>query len=115
MVRYFYGVLVLLVFCLYSCHNTDGSSKGVLKEVKESKPDAVSDGAITYRKRCAVCHGNDGAAGIYNAAYLGISTMDDASIAKVLKSGKGAMPSFSNSLNEVQIMQVTSYIKTLRH
>ena len=50
---------------------------------------ALADGAETYSKKCAACHGKDGSGGgMYKESIRG---KPEADVAKAIKEGKGKM------------------------
>lgn len=50
---------------------------------------AHADGAETYSKKCAACHGKDGSGGgVYKKSIKG---MPEGEVLKVIKEGKGKM------------------------
>ncbi len=50
---------------------------------------AFADGAATYAKKCAACHGKDGSGGgMYKQSIKG---KPEADVLKVIKEGKGKM------------------------
>lgn len=96
--------VILLSVILVSCNNQENTSSQ--KEYSEGKE--------YYLKLCASCHGKKGNLKLSNAADLSISTFSKEEIFEIVKSGKGAMPSFNRFLNEDQIYKVTEYCLTLR-
>ena len=91
----------------------DENSVVLLKE-----PKAIEAGAITFKEKCAVCHGEKG------EGKVGPNFTDDywlhggdiKSVFKTIKYGvpaKGMIP-WQNSLSGLQIQQVASYVKTLK-
>lgn len=71
-------------------------------------------GKELYEKKCAKCHGKDGAKGFFGAANLRISRLDDAGYIKVILSGRNRMPAWQKKLTEGQINLVVLYVKGLR-
>ncbi len=72
------------------------------------------NGTALFSARCASCHGDDGTAGIGNAANLQTSKMDSAAVSERVTNGKGAMPAFKGQLNEAEIKKLAAYVLTLR-
>ncbi len=74
---------------------------------------AYADGAATFNK-CKACHG---AAGKGNPA-MKVQPFDaskpDADLIKVVKEGKGRMPTYGGKLPDAEIAEVVKYIKTLK-
>ena len=76
---------------------------------------AAADGKTLFAKNCAACHQANGK-GIPGAfpALAGNSFVQGApvEVATVLLKGRGGMPDFSGSLDDGQIAQVLSYVRT---
>jgi len=74
-----------------------------------------ADGKTLFAKNCAACHQANGK-GIPGAfpALAGNSFVQGApvEVATVLLKGRGGMPDFSGSLDDGQIAQVLSYVRT---
>jgi cytochrome c6 len=75
----------------------------------------------TFRTKCAMCHGPDGAGSevgkSMNIPDLGseaVQKLPDAELAQIISDGKGGMPSFKSSLNEAQIHALVRYVRSLR-
>lgn len=83
-----------------------------------SAPTAVAapDGAATYAKLCAACHGDAGQGGaiakepINSPQFLGQRTDDQ--LAEVIRVGKGAMPGFGTTLNADEIGALVRFIRS---
>jgi mono/diheme cytochrome c family protein len=72
-------------------------------------------GAAIFSTRCASCHGSDGGGGFGPALADGIVAErypDPADEAAVIARGRGAMPSFADSLTVEQITAVVNYTRT---
>jgi cytochrome c6 len=75
----------------------------------------------TFRTKCAMCHGPDGAGSevgkSMNIPDLGseaVQKLPDAELAQIISDGKGGMPSFKSSLNEAQIHALVRHVRSLR-
>ena len=76
-------------------------------------------GELTYKARCAVCHGKDGVPKSFAEGSPAFS--DEAwkkgtsleSIEKVITEGRKRMPAFRNKLTPEEIKAVSAYLKTL--
>jgi cytochrome c553 len=84
-------------------------------------PDSVASTA-TFRTKCAMCHGPDGrgsavgkSMNVPDLRSPEVQKLPDAQIAQIISDGKGAMPSFKNSLSEGQIHGLVTYIRSLHH
>lgn len=71
-------------------------------------------GDVLYRKTCRMCHGNNGAKGMFGAKNLKISTLETAAIMQQVREGKGNMPSFKNRFSEEELVVLAGYVKSLR-
>jgi cytochrome c6 len=83
------------------------------------RPDSASSTA-TFRTKCAMCHGQDGAGSavgksmnIPDLRSAAVQKLPDAELAQVISDGKGGMPSFKSSLNEDQIHALVVHIRSL--
>jgi len=80
------------------------------------------DGAALFRRHCRACHGAEGvpAAGMA-AAFPGLKSLaqpavterPEDSLVQVLRDGRGAMKSFSEKLNDEEMLAVVRFVKTL--
>lgn len=82
-------------------------------------PDSVASSA-TFRTKCAMCHGPDGAGSTVGKSMNvpdlrspAVQKRADAELAQVISNGKGGMPPFKNSLSEDQIHSLVSYVRSL--
>jgi mono/diheme cytochrome c family protein len=73
-----------------------------------------SPGASIYAANCATCHGNAGQGGVgpVLAGKVVTDFPDAADQIKVVKNGRGGMPSFGGDLTDRQIAQVVEYTRT---
>ncbi len=75
--------------------------------------------AGTYRTKCAMCHGPDGAGSAVgksmNVPDLRSSVVQntDAELAQIISNGKGGMPAFKSSLSDDQIHALVTYVRSL--
>src|SRR6267378_558889 len=76
--------------------------------------------AATFRTKCAMCHGPDGAGSAVgksmNVPDLRSSVVQntaDAELAQVISNGKGGMPAFKSSLSDDQIHALVTYVRSL--
>ena len=80
-----------------------------------TKQTPAEQGASLFSMHCAQCHGEDGKLGASGAKDLSKSKLSDAQIIKLLKNGKGAMPSMKALLEtDENINLVLSHVKGLR-
>jgi mono/diheme cytochrome c family protein len=82
-------------------------------------PDSATSSA-TFRAKCAMCHGPDGAGSTVGKSMNvpdlrspAVQKLPDAQLAQIISDGKGGMPPFKNSLSEDQIHSLVSYVRSL--
>jgi len=108
-----FGTLILLVLFV-------GLTLIVVPIVQANPgPDRAASTA-TFRTKCAMCHGQDGAGSAVGKSMnvpdlrsSAVQKLPDAELAQVIANGKGGMPSFKNSLSEDQIHSMVSYVRSL--
>ncbi len=83
-------------------------------------PDSA-DASATYRTKCVMCHGPDGAGSqvgksmnVPDLRSPAVQKLPDAQLTQIISEGKGGMPPFKSSLSEDQIHSLVSHIRTLR-
>jgi cytochrome c6 len=84
-------------------------------------PDNATTSA-TFRTKCAMCHGPDGAGSevgksmnVPDLRSAAVQKLPNAQLAQVISNGKGGMPPFKSSLSEDQIHGLVTYIRSLHH
>src|ERR1700736_3589362 len=82
-------------------------------------PDSAASSA-TFRTKCAMCHGPDGAGSevgksmnVPDLRSPVVQKLPDSELAQVISNGKGGMPGFKNSLSEDQIHALVAHIRSL--
>jgi mono/diheme cytochrome c family protein len=82
-------------------------------------PDGAASSA-TFRTKCAMCHGPDGAGSevgksmnVPDLRSPVVQKLPDSELAQVISNGKGGMPGFKNSLSEDQIHALVAHIRSL--
>jgi len=80
-----------------------------------------ADASATFRTKCAMCHGPDGAGSqvgksmnVPDLRSPEVQKVPDAQLAQIISDGKGGMPPFKSSLSEDQIHSLVAHIRTLR-
>jgi cytochrome c6 len=81
----------------------------------------AQDGAATFKGKCAMCHGPDGAGKTAMGQKLNIRDLHsaevqkqgDAELAQVITKGKNKMPAYEGKLTKEQIDQLVGYIREL--
>lgn len=98
------------------------------EEAATANPVAASDQSIaagrkTYLQYCAMCHGPDARGNAALAASLGeeppdlLKRLDEHSEGDMhwkIRTGRGVMPSFGETLSDTQIWDLINYIKSLK-
>ncbi len=78
-------------------------------------------GAVTFKAKCAMCHGADGTGKTPMGAKLNIPNLvspevqkkPDAALVESIAKGKNKMPEFGSKLSADQITQVKDYIREI--
>ena len=79
--------------------------------------------AVTYRKNCATCHGNDGRSKTVKGKLKHArdltdprwqSDATDERIFNSIENGRGKMPAFKRKLTNEQIESLVSYVRGLK-
>ncbi|HEY1481639.1 MAG TPA: cytochrome c [Candidatus Acidoferrum sp.] len=83
-------------------------------------PDNAATSA-TFRTKCAMCHGPDGAGSTVGKSMNvpdlrspEVQKLPDAQLVQIISDGKGGMPPFKSSLSDDQIHSLVSYVHSLR-
>lgn len=89
------------------------------KEEVITNPDASNydlslHGKALYNAQCAVCHGEDGTAGLSGAKNLQKSQMNNEQILDIINKGKNTMPKMEGKYNEQELKALVQYVKELR-
>lgn len=93
-----------------------------LLSVSLALPAMAQSGAATYKAKCAMCHGADGAGNTPVGKSMKIRSFksaedvkaSDAELIKATKQGVGKMPAYAGKLSDAQIKDVVAYIRTLQ-
>jgi cytochrome c6 len=83
--------------------------------------DATPDGAVIYKKSCAMCHGPDGkgrtAVGksmkVRDLTSPEVQKLSDDALYTVIADGKGKMPGYKSSLSDAQIKALVVTLRDL--
>jgi cytochrome c6 len=83
-------------------------------------PDSAASSA-TFKTKCAMCHGEDGAGSDVGKSLHApdlrspaVQKLSDSELTQVISNGKGGMPAFKDSLNEDQIHGLVAHVRSLR-
>jgi cytochrome c6 len=77
----------------------------------------TGNGQRLYAVHCAGCHGMDGISVMpqaQNLARFDLYTQPDQNLIDVIRSGRNMMPSYLGILKENDILDVVSFLRTLR-
>jgi cytochrome c6 len=76
--------------------------------------------ATTFKTKCAVCHGPDGAGSdvgksmnVPDLRSQVVQKLPDAELVQIISDGKAGMPSFKGALSATQIQGMVKYIRSL--
>jgi cytochrome c6 len=83
---------------------------------------AFADGAATYKAKCALCHGPNGAGDTPSGKSMKVKDLrsdsvqkqSDLELTKVISGGKGKMPPYGKQLSTDDIKALISFIRTLK-
>jgi mono/diheme cytochrome c family protein len=89
--------------------------------IAEASPAADNAAAIaTFKGKCAMCHGPDGAGSTVGKSMnvpdlrsAAVQKLPDAQLIQIISEGKGGMPPFKNSLSDDQIHSLVAYVRSL--
>jgi cytochrome c6 len=87
---------------------------GSLASVSVAQTPQATDAKKLYQSKCARCHGKSGDKGLFHASKLSQSRIDQAAVERIIQTGKGAMPSFSKKLTELEVEAIAAYVLLLR-
>lgn len=74
----------------------------------------AQDVAVTYKAKCAMCHGANGAKiAPHDLQGAAVQGMSDEALSAIITNGKGSMPA-SKSLKPDQVTGLVAYIRTLK-
>ena len=79
------------------------------------------DSAVTFKTKCALCHGLDGTGDtptgkslkVRNLSSAEVQKMKDAQLITIISKGKDKMPAFKDSLNAEQIKGLVAHLRTM--
>ena len=82
----------------------------------------AADGAATYKAKCALCHGANGAGDTPSGKSMKVKDLrsdsvqkqSDLELTKVISGGKGKMPPYGKQLSTDDIKALISFIRTLK-
>lgn len=82
----------------------------------------AADGAATYKAKCALCHGANGAGDTPSGKSMKVKDLrsdsvqkqTDLELTKVISGGKGKMPPYGKQLSTDDIKALIGFIRTLK-
>ncbi len=86
------------------------STPAFAQDAQEISPE---DAKKLFAASCSWCHGSFGMKAGKGGPKLAGITKDEDGVYNTIAKGQGAMPSFKNTLTEVQIRALAKYIKAL--
>lgn len=108
--------ILSVLFLIAAYGLAEMNKKHVTKIEKPAVPINASEldaGLALYSSYCKSCHGDDGSLGLSGAKDLRVSTLTTEEKKSLVRSGKGAMPPYSQ-LSEAEVDAVVGYTETLR-
>ena len=111
------GVIVLGALCVCLIAGLG------FRSVTTTASASAADARTTYNAKCAKCHGRDGRGKTTQGKRAHARDMTDGNwqndvtderLFNSITNGRGKMPSFKKSLNESQIDELVSYVRSLR-
>ncbi len=81
----------------------------------------ADDSASTFKAKCAMCHGADGAGSTATGKAMklrdlsspDVQSQTDAQLTEIVTNGKGKMPAYKGKLTDDQIKGLVAYIRGL--
>lgn len=82
----------------------------------------LADGAATFKAKCAMCHGPDGAGQttmgknmkLRDLRSADVQKATDADLTKIITDGKAKMPAYKGKISDPDIKAVVAFIRTLK-
>jgi cytochrome c6 len=82
----------------------------------------MADGAATFKAKCAMCHGPDGAGQtamgknmkLRDLGSAEVQKATDAEWTKLITDGKAKMPAYKGKLTDAEIKAVVTFMRTLK-
>ena len=89
--------------------------------VRAARAEDTATASATFRAKCAMCHGADGAGSevgksmnVPDLRSAVVQKLPALQLAQIISDGKNGMPSFKSSLSETQIHALVTYVRSLR-
>lgn len=108
---------LVMAYGMAEMHRASAKKKLTGGETQIEQADGtVLSGKDLFTKKCSQCHGIDGDAQRSNAPKLSKSSLDQAGIKDIVRSGKGIMFSFTKKdLSDEELDAVSKYVLSLRN
>ena len=82
---------------------------------------AADEGEVTYKAKCAMCHGQDGSGDtamgkklkVRDLRSAEVQSQTDAQLTDIINKGKSPMPGYEKQLDKEKIKQVLAYLREL--
>ncbi len=71
-------------------------------------------GKTLFEKNCVRCHGVDGTKQSWGVKNLQMSKLDSMATIQTVQNGQKRMPAFKKKLNDSEIREIFSYLKTFK-
>ncbi|WP_276484303.1 c-type cytochrome [Paraflavitalea pollutisoli] len=71
-------------------------------------------GQELFERHCKQCHGKDGTRGLFGAANLQTSRLEDPALYATIAKGRKIMPAWDRKLDTAELVLVATYAKSLR-
>ncbi len=120
--KLFAVISLFLLIGAYGLAEVNKAQMGKRKDFKEeviTNPEASNydlslHGKALYNAQCAICHGNDGIAGLSGAKNLETSQKSNDEILSIINKGKNTMPKMDGKFNDQELKALVQYVKELR-
>jgi len=86
-------------------------------------PALFADSTATFKAKCAMCHGQDGAGQtsmgktlkLRDLGSVEVQKLTDEALAKIISDGKGKMPAFKTKMSGDEIGAMVTFLRTLKN
>ena len=106
-------LLALAAFVLTSCAPNQPSGRRASQSVQFVSTSDARPGRVLFLKNCAHCHGAD-AQGDEGPDLHNLDWSGERIAARIRNGKEGEMTAFASKLSEQQILEVTTYVRTLK-
>ncbi|MCF6360749.1 MAG: cytochrome c [Cyclobacteriaceae bacterium] len=111
--------LIIGAYGLAEVHKAKMGKRQAFTEEVITNPEAQNyilalHGKALFSAQCAVCHGNDGTAGLSGAKDLRKSQKPSKEIEAIIISGKNTMPKMEGKFNDQELKALVNYVNSLK-